>query len=130
MVSFSASARMSMLAAGLAKMREQRNSGLSRGCLLDHGLNPVRSGSMTERPPPPFFPPPFGRRQEAVLRPFDGQFERRLNDPQTPFNDLHDKNVVTSGWLWETVCLEAPLKVLFRLVRLGPSFCFVPRGVC
>ena len=36
--------------------------------------------SRVERPPPPFFPPPFSRRLRAVLRPFDGQSWRRLND--------------------------------------------------
>ena len=43
-----------------------------------------RPGSRAERPPPPFFPPPFGWRLGAVLRPFDGQVEETAKRPQTP----------------------------------------------
>src|SRR2546428_1731761 len=97
---------MSMLAARIAKMGEHETL-IYPGLIVGISITFQRPGSRAERPPPPFFPPPFGRRLRAVLRPFDGQAEETAKRPQTPIN-------VTWQRLWISITREQ-----FGLTQVG-----------
>jgi hypothetical protein len=52
-----------MLDARRAKMDEQRNLRFIPGYVARISIGSREPESRVERPPPPFFPPPFSRRQ-------------------------------------------------------------------